>query len=82
MMGDQIDVEIAKIKTSMENLDRRVSNLERAMFGFNDDDGLVSRVSRIEERIQGLSSTSKLSLYLNVGTFLMIVVTLVKLLLG
>ena len=81
-MDDQIEVEIAKIKTSMENLDRRVLNLEKAMFGFDDDDGLVSRVSRIEERIRSLSSTSKLSLYLNVGTFLMIVVTLVKLLLG
>ncbi len=69
----------SNITYRLQQLEERVRRLEKTTYG-NGEDGVLSRLARIETKIEGLSSQVKWVITFAVGTFLGIIVTIIQLL--
>jgi hypothetical protein len=70
---------IKELKIYMRDFERRLSRVEEALYGNSSDAGILTRLTRVEERVKNIESKIGLNLTLTVGTFLSIIVTIVAL---
>ena len=78
-MSDRGDARLARIESKLDELERRVSKMEEALYG-DGGQGIISRLSAIEARLDVMTSKINTNTTLAAGTFLGIVVTLISIL--
>jgi len=75
-----IVIKLTQLESAIADLRARVEKMERAMYGDNGKQGILSRLAVIEAKIEQLASNSKWSVILAAGTFLGIIVTIISIL--